>query len=136
MSALLDFSNDATEQRHQPRYQAHFSARVSTAITDGRALITDLSMNSLQMRCDRQLLDELLPNQSHHPTPRFPVLVRAQFQLPSQSRLRADVDLQCHIIYVRREAMDKFIVGARVHRFAGESQQALNHYLEHFAKPL
>lgn len=121
------------EKRSQTRYRTHFKARLKGDHGEGPALITNLSLSGLQLECDQQLIATLIPN-INRPDPRSPIHIQVHFQVPTSRQSRADVDLMCLIIYTRRKAQDRYLLGVQFSRFEHHCDQDLQDYLQTFGE--
>lgn len=124
------------EKRAQTRYRTRFNAILrSDDGQEGPALVTNLSLSGLQLECDHQLITTLIPN-INRPDPRSPIRIHVHFEVPTSRHNRVDIDLMCLIIYTRRKAQDRYLLGAQFNLFEHHCEDDLEDYLQTFGEKI
>ncbi|MAZ89031.1 MAG: hypothetical protein CL693_15495 [Cellvibrionaceae bacterium] len=128
----------AMEQRGQIRYKAQFSAALSGSHTDtentqANATVTNLSLSGLQLECDHEVMSNLIPRVSQQDAGN-PICIQVHFQVPTSQQSRADIDLECLIVYTRRVAQNRYLIGAQFKKFEHHCDADLEDYLRHFGE--
>lgn len=124
---------DFLDQRREPRFRTDFVCTVDTTTCEADGVITNLSMSGLQLECDHSLMAALMPN-IKRPTPHEPVELTIHFDVPTSRKDKETIDLQCKIIYSRRLAQDKYVLGCAFGEFENQCDEVLHDYLEHFGE--
>jgi PilZ domain len=124
---------DFLDQRREPRFRTSFVCTVDTPTSAASGVITNLSMSGLQLECDHTLMKALMPN-IKRPTPHKPIELTIHFGVPTSRKDKEIIDLHCKIIYSRRLAQDKYVLGCAFGAFEHQSDEMLQDYLEHFGE--
>ncbi|WP_390616975.1 PilZ domain-containing protein [Maricurvus nonylphenolicus] len=119
--------------RREPRFKTNFSCSVDTPDQHSEAVITNLSMSGLQLECDHGLMQALMPN-IKRPSPHQPISLAVHFEVPTSYKDKDAIDLHCKIIYSRRLAQDKFVIGCMFSEFEHQCETVLEDYLQHFGE--
>jgi len=123
------------DQRGQVRFRTHFKVHLVGEKYEFEATVTNLSLSGLQLECSRQVVSTLAPNKQRRDQ-QTPINIHAHFQVPTSRESRADIDFRCLIIYTRRQAQDRYIIGAQFSQFEHRSEEALLDYFTHFGEPM
>ncbi|MGH1374216.1 MAG: PilZ domain-containing protein [Cellvibrionaceae bacterium] len=123
------------EQRKRIRYRTNFKALLRDGVGDnqGQAKVRNLSSSGLQIECSHEVMAMLTPN-TQRPDPLIPVSIHVYFQVPTSRQSRADIDLECLVIYARRQAQDRYLIGAEFSRFEHQCEEDLEDYMNHFGE--
>lgn len=121
------------DQRRRIRYRTHFKALLEGNDSEQHAIIRNLSLTGLQIECSHEVMAALTPN-IQRPDPRIPVRVHVHFQVPTSRQSRANIDLECLIIYARRQAQDRYLIGAEFSSFEHHCEDDLQDYMSHFGE--
>lgn len=119
--------------RREPRFKTNFSCSVETHDLLCSALITNLSKSGLQLECDHELMQALMPN-IKRPSPHEPINLAIHFEVPTSYKDKVAIDLQCKIIYSRRLAQNRFFIGCMFSEFEHQCEAVLEDYLQHFGE--
>lgn len=125
-------SNQLECKRAAPRFKTNFTAKVESALFCIPATITNLSTSGLQLECELQSLQVIMPN-INRPNPHRPIQFHIRFQVPTQLTAHANIDLICSLIYARRISQQKAVVGCEFVSFEQDSEEKLLNYINHFA---
>ena len=118
------------EKRHNPRLRTQLSAEIIAAEKSVTATITNLSCSGLQLECEQDLIDALMPD-IKNPHPRQPLVINASFQFKKKGKRDAHIKLDCTIVYTRRLSQQRHILGCQFKIEGNESEKYLRSYLEH-----
>lgn len=126
------------EQRGKIRYKTQFVATLNSInshaqITEASATITNLSQSGLQLECEYDVISSLIPRVSPQDAGN-PTGVHIHFQVPTSRTSRADINLECVIIYIRRLAQNRYLIGAQFKMFEHQCDADLEDYLHHFGE--
>ncbi len=126
------------EQRGQIRYKTQFSATLNnsnekTESTQTNATVTNLSLSGLQLECDHEVMSALIPRLPHKDSGN-PIYVHALFQVPTSQKSRADIHVECLIVYTRRLAQNRYVIGTQFKEFENHCETELEDYLRHFGE--
>lgn len=114
-------------KRREIRISTQIEAQLKTDDKNGTGLITNLSLSGLQMECDRKMLFDLMPN-IQRPDPRQPLRVTVSFRLPAGDQ--AMIELVCQMMYARRVARERFLIGGQIHTISDQDQARLDAFLK------
>lgn len=131
---MIDIELSRFDQRCEVRYKTSIQAKVWLEKGEPlSALITNISRSGLQLSGGHRLIQQLMPRQvSHRPTESIPV--RISCFVSTTEGEKEVVDLTCQVVYAKRKAMDMFLIGCRFSHFHGNSEAALQDFLQHFAE--
>ena len=104
--------------------EAHISANGHT----NSVILTNLSDSGIQMQCNRQTLDQLMPN-IQRPDPHQPIQISVQFTLSGDNSQNTEIKAVCRMLYVRRLAQDHFLSGGEFIDISDGSATAVAAYL-------
>lgn len=121
------------DQRRRIRYRTNFNALLKGKSGEGNAVVRNLSLTGLQIECSHQVMAGLTPNTQRSDS-RAPITIHVHFQVPTSRQSRADIDLECLIIYARRQAQDRYIIGAEFSSFEHRCEDDLQDYMGHFGE--
>ena len=126
----MNGSNRSTLNRTRRRKTRHatcLGALLTSGTRTNSAVITNLSESGLQLECDRQCLDDLMPN-IQKPDPNKPIELQVMIEVPPKSS--GDVlTLHCTMLYVRRLAQNRFLVGGAFSTLENHQLPAFNQLL-------
>lgn len=119
---------DGLELRREPRFVVDLEAKIhSEGGVTGLIRLVNLSRNGLQMECSYQLMRATMPN-VHRPDPSEPIQLTIQIPVPDTDE--EELSILSQVIYARRLAQDKFVIGCEFENLSEHSAEKLDHYLE------
>lgn len=121
------------DQRQQVRFRTNFKALLVGSGRQAQALVRNLSLTGLQIECTHEVMAALTPN-IECPTPRMPTTIHVHFQVPTSRQSRVEIDVECLMIYARRQAQDRYLVGMQFSRFEHQCENDLQDYMSHFGE--
>lgn len=123
------------DPRGQVRFRTYFQAHLIGEQCEIEATVTNLSLSGLQLECGQQAISRLMPNKTKG-NRQTPINIHVHFQVPTSSQSRADINLKCLIIYTRRQAQDRYLIGAQFSLFEHHCEVTLQDYIAHFGERL
>ncbi|MDX1588497.1 MAG: PilZ domain-containing protein [Oleiphilaceae bacterium] len=110
--------------RHYHRVPVALEALLETRCGDAvMCRVCNLSRAGFMVECSPEMLQQLLPNREPV-APHQPVPVYSSLALPD-----GDLNVDCHVIYVRRVSSQCFNLGAEFRDFQGDDAQRLENYV-------
>ncbi|NIB39660.1 PilZ domain-containing protein [Pseudomaricurvus alkylphenolicus] len=123
------------DQRAVTRFRTHLPCEVRSESVVAEALLLNLSRCGLQLQSGGELVNALMPN-IQRPDPHQPLRLQVGFQVETSSRENVPIGMQCQIIYTRRLAQDRFLIGCQFNDFEQGCAEDLQDYLLNFAEPM
>ena len=121
------------DNRHEPRFRTQLDARVTSACGQQvEAQVTNLSYRGLQLTGGHALLEALMPNRGARGSI-LPTAFEVAFAVPTRWSSEVAVGLGCQLVYSRRIAHGRFIVGCQFLAFEAGAEAALQDFIAHFA---
>lgn len=119
-----------TNLRYHNRINTQFDASMKSP--QGETLtgtIANLSRAGLMIECDRQTIEDLIPN-NNPVSPKTPVSLEVDFKLWSASSQYESLTAICNIIHVRRISRETYQVGMEFDHFPNDDYEKVTHYVD------
>ena len=113
--------------RREPRFDVRIQAQAQVLDTEYETFICNLSQSGLQLECDHRLVVALMPN-VRRPNPRESIALALSFELLLDGQ-EVSLGLHCRVVYSRRLAQTRYLLGCGLAGFEGQSAERLDAYL-------
>lgn len=110
------------DKRRETRINTQIEADLQTTDKSGTGVITNISLSGIQIECGRKMLFDLMPN-IQRPNPREPLQLFVSFNLPDNNAEK--IQLQCQMMYARRLAKERFLVGGTTYLISAQDEAKL-----------
>ena len=107
------------ERRLYPRFDVILPVKLEVGGQIVDANIFDISMGGMQLGCDREAAEVLVPTPNQVVSPGQNLVVRASFRCPGGE----GVSVECRLVVSRRVSNNEFRIGMEYLEFATESDR-------------
>lgn len=119
----------AGERRLYPRITTDLPLELETESGDpARAVVCNLSVGGIEIRCDRWCADRVLPS-GHQAFPGQPIRVRMRWNLSAGDGSSEPVQADGEIVVSRRISQNEFRIGIHVLKFQGDAEEKVEAYV-------
>jgi len=107
------------DRRLFPRFDVILPVKLSTEGGTVEANVFDISMGGMQLGCDREAAEILVPTHNQVVNPGQNLVVTASFRCPGGN----GVSVKCRLVVSRRISNNEFRIGMEYMEFASDAEQ-------------
>ncbi len=126
--------NGIDDARKEVRFETDLAAVITTEAGGVMpAKVTNISSSGMQVAIGISCMKDLLPKVSGERSAE--TLIELEFEVETRRKAVQRIEMQCELLYVRRAAMDKCIVGCAFKNIDEATTDTLVEYLSLFCTP-